>query len=125
MKRITPENAVKKAILDLLAAESVFAFRLNTASFAGENAHGKKRFFQAHGLGRGAADILALPPVVIDRMFYRRNGITPLWIETKAPGGKQSPEQRRFEANVRAHRHEYLLVDNVDTLIRWLKEHGL
>lgn len=116
MERSTPENGVKKAVLDLLAAEGIFAFRLNTGAMVIEGK--SRRFFQAHSLGRGAADILAFPKV--------HNGSVhahPLWIEVKRPGGVQSEYQRSFARQVADAGHSYMLAESSDDVIRWLRIH--
>src|SRR5437660_55122 len=52
------EAETQRAILELLAAYRVYAFRLNTAAIKTEG-----RFFRAHSAGAGAADIFALPVI--------------------------------------------------------------
>ena len=115
-----PENSVKNACLELLALHGIFAFRLNSGAFSG-NYKGRKWFMRCHSLGKGAADILALPKTTGNALGY----VIPLWIETKCKGKKQRPEQRQFEAWVRDLGHDYLLVDDPATLMEWLKERGL
>lgn len=106
------ERDIQKTILDGLAAMRVFAFRLNTASFVGEH-KGKKRFFKSHSLGPGAADILA----ITNDECYECLGLRPLWIEVKAPGGKQSPEQESFQKHVESLGHKYLLADSWEKVL--------
>lgn len=100
---MTPEGSVQKAVMDLLAAERIFAIRMNTGAFK----DGKRlvRF----GL-KGMADILAFP---------RRH---PLWIECKAPNGQQSPEQKSFQELVVGHGHFYIVARSSDDVLEWLKE---
>lgn len=98
------ESAIVRQILDWLAAERIFAFRLNTsATKIGD------RFFRSHGLGPGAADILALP-----KANHRVLSLMPAWIEVKTSTGRQSPEQINFQAFVEEMGHKYLLARSID-----------
>ena len=45
-----------------------------------------------------------------------------LWIEVKAPRGKQSPEQAKFGCAVLAHGGEYIVAKSVDDVERYLAE---
>ena len=102
------EANTQAAVLELLAAHNIFAFRLNTAGIkVGE------RFFRAHSLGPGAADILALPLL--------HCGFVPTWIEVKSPTGRLSPEQISFRGHVESLGHTYLLVNSIDQVLEWLK----
>jgi hypothetical protein len=116
------EAQTQKAVLEVLAAHNIFAFRLNTAAMrVGE------RFFRAHSLGPGTADILAFPLICEDcvRQDGRHGHVYPLWLEVKSPGKKQRPEQVSFQSHVEALGHTYLLVDSVDQVIQFIKEHCL
>ena len=42
-----------------------------------------------------------------------------VWIEVKRPQGRQSEEQRKFQADIEAAGGEYLLVRDVDDLLAW------
>ena len=100
-----PEAAVQCAILDLLAAEHVFAIRLNTGAF--RNAQGRLIF--VHSGGAGVADIVAFP----------RGRV--LWIEAKAPAGRQTPQQASFQQRVEGEGHGYIVARSSDDVLRWLK----
>jgi hypothetical protein len=79
------ESQIVRQILDYLAAERIFAFRLNTSAFSGEH-KGKRWFTRSHSLGAGAADILSLPVInVPDEMleFIKSPQIIPTWIECR------------------------------------------
>lgn len=121
-KKGTPEGNVQRAILDLLTAKHIFAFRLNTAAVKVEG-----RFFRAHSLGKGAADILAFPRLELKVEYADGRTeamiIVPLWIEVKAANGVQSPEQRSFALHVRTLGHDYLLAYSVEDVARWIEEH--
>jgi hypothetical protein len=100
-----------KACLDLLAIHRIWHHRVNTGFFKLEGKNGP-RVFRA---GKpGMADILSTPipsggaPIV-------------LWIECKSSDGSQREDQEDFEVEVRAAGHEYLLVNDVQYLIDWLK----
>lgn len=97
----SPEGYVQSAILDYLAAKHVLAYRINTGAVKLENR--LVRF----GV-KGMADILAFPtscalPAV-------------MWIEVKAEKGRQSPEQKSFEAQVRAAGHIYIVARSVEDI---------
>lgn len=118
--RITPTEAeTQKAVLEFLAAHSIYAGRLNTgAGFV------NGRPILHHTFGKGCADILAFP--VICEECVQQDGnhghILPLWVEVKAPGKKQRPEQVSFQQHVESLGHTYLVVDSVDQIIQWVKE---
>lgn len=110
------ERDIQKTILDGLAAMRIFAFRLNTASFVGEH-KGKKRFFKSHSLGPGAADILAIRQIPWNALGWKGTYSLPLWIEVKAPGGRQSPEQESFQRHVEAEGHRYLVASSWESVL--------
>jgi hypothetical protein len=97
------ESDVLHQVLDYLAVRHVFAFRLSTGAFFGDH-KGKGWAFRSHSLGPGAADILAFGP----------SG--PIWIECKAPRGRQRPSQKVFETLVKDWGHVYLVVRSIDDL---------
>jgi hypothetical protein len=103
------ESQIVRQILDWLAAEHIFAFRLNTGTFAGEY-KGKKSFTRSHSLGAGAADIFALPD------FRDGSGriITAWWIECKTEKGKLSPEQKSFAEYVQGLGHNYIVARSAE-----------
>ena len=112
MKRTTPENAVKRAVTDLLSAKHIWWVRMNSRTVHLPGAGGKDRpvFFGQPGM----ADILATPEI--------RGSIRVLWIETKAGKGKQSPDQADFEEWVLYAGHSYLVARSSDDVLAWL--HG-
>ena len=115
-RRPTPEGSVLKAVLDLLAVHHVWHRRMNTGAVKTEH-RGKSRVFRFGS--KGMADVLALAPLEGTSACYT------IWVEAKAPGGKQSEAQKAFQAEVEAEGHVYLLVDDVQQLADWLKERGL
>jgi hypothetical protein len=87
-----------------LATLKIFAFRLNTAAVVAEH-RGKRRFFRAHSLGPGAADIL-----ILSRWHGQRwVSITPIWLEVKTEKGKQTREQSSFQRMVESLGHRYIV----------------
>lgn len=122
----TSEANVQKACCDFLSAKKVLWFRMNAGDRFGET-NGKKWRIKGHE--KGTADLLALVPrvggVEIGTLRQLVTWIMPFWIEVKAPGKKQRPEQIEFQKRVEEYGCSYLLVDNVDTLINWFKERGL
>lgn len=135
------ESDVQKAVLDLLAAHRILAFRMNTG-VARYQDKGKDSFVK-YGQ-TGMADVIAFPefmhcPCRVGRSEPMRPGeVGPacacmggptlphvLWIECKAPDKKQKPEQVSFQKIVEDNHHSYIVVDNPDVLIRWFKEHGI
>jgi hypothetical protein len=105
------ESQVVRQILDYLAAEKIFAFRLNTSATKIGN-----RFFRAHSLGPGAADILAFDSgnVWCDGHVFR--ALRPIWIECKSSTGKQSWEQKSFQTYVESLGHKYVIARSVDDI---------
>lgn len=111
-----PEAAVQKAVLDLLAAKKILAFRNNVGSMQG--AHKGKRWFVRFGVV-GMADVVAYPEV----FHLGQSGV--LWIECKAPTKKQTAEQANFQKLVESHGHSYLVVDDIDKLIKFFAKNGI
>jgi hypothetical protein len=110
-KQKVAERDVQRACTDLLTAEKVFWVRMNTGAVKLE-----KRFVRFGN--PGMADILAI---------LSRGGLQLVaWLEIKASsGGRQSDEQKLFQASVEARGHVYLLISDVDILRDWLKRHKL
>jgi hypothetical protein len=78
----------------------------------------------------GKADFLARPRIQLQPV----PGVTmrlptmsvPLWIETKAAGGKMSPNQHAFKRWVEKNGDTYLLiVEDARPLLTWLDDHGV
>lgn len=100
-KMCKPEAGVQRAILDLLAAERILAFRMNS----GVMRIGRR--FVRFGVP-GMADVLAFPGCV-------------LWIEAKAAEGRQSAEQASFQRQVEREGHSYIVARSSDDVLQWLK----
>jgi hypothetical protein len=101
----SPEGYVQSAILDYLAAKHVLAYRMNTGAVKLESR--LVRF----GV-KGMADIIAFPT--------RCSVPAVLWIEVKSATGKQSPEQKSFEAQVRKAGHAYVVARFIDDVEGYL-----
>lgn len=123
VRQKVPESGVLRACLDLLAAEKIWHRRWNTGAVKTG-----KRFFRFGKSGDG--DILASPKQTmafnsIDPFRPRLEAVPLyLWIECKSDSGEQTDAQIEFEKEVSEEGHHYLLVRDVDTLRRWLIEHG-
>lgn len=115
---MTPESVVKRAVLDYLAAEHILAFRMQSGvSFA---KHRDKMRAIPYGVP-GMADVLAFPRRRVERgldasAMLGRTRITPVWIECKAEGGRQSEKQRSFQSQVEFEGHAYFVVRSVEDL---------
>jgi hypothetical protein len=97
----TPEGYVQSAILDYLDAKHVLAFRMNTGAV--KLASGFVRF----GV-KGMADIIAFGNTRMPRLPR------VIWIECKAAGGRQSEEQKSFQAQVEEAGHTYIVARSID-----------
>ena len=107
MKR-TPEGQLQRLVLDWLAAKHIFALRMQTGVL--RNPAGRPVTFGIPG----QADILAFPQFSVVPPDYMH--IVPLWIELKAPKGKQSELQKSFQAKVEDEGHRYLLIRDLSEL---------
>ncbi len=96
------EKDVLREILLYLRARGVFHFRINTT---GTWHPSRKIFLKPHNLTPGTADVIVL-----------KNG-KMICLEAKSPTGKQSPEQKQFELNVKRSGGEYYLVRCVQDVL--------
>jgi hypothetical protein len=116
----TPESYVLKAVMEYLAFKRIWHCRMNTGAVKTGN-----RFIR-YGTP-GMADILATPKLTCyyaTGMEMKNCGAqypVMLWLECKAPKGKQSPAQLAFQREVEAQGHFYLLVRSIDDVEDWLK----
>jgi hypothetical protein len=117
-RRQTPEGALLQLVMQWLAAERIYAIRMNTGTL--RDATGRPVFFGVPGM----ADILAFPHVHTgERNFRGTAEVTypePVWIELKA-GSKQSLLQKSFQEQVEGEGHRYFLIYSLDELIESLK----
>jgi hypothetical protein len=112
---VKPEACVQRAILDLLTVERIWHVRLNSRTVMMPGAGGRMRpvYFGSPGM----ADILAAPIL--------RTSPLMLWIEVKAPKGKQSEDQKLFERSVTEVGQFYLLARSSDDVFEWLRDMGI
>jgi hypothetical protein len=103
---MTPESQILKAVTDLLSAERIWHERRNTGAM-----REGKRFVKFSR--PGTADIFATP-LIGGRPH-------PVWIECKAPKGRQSEAQKNFQCEVEMAGHDYLLAYSSDDVLAWLK----
>ena len=115
---MTPEGAVLDAVLDLLAAEHVTAWRMNTGAVKIET-----RFIQ-FGVP-GFSDILAIPTVRGKFKGIPCSWTMPLFIEVKSATGRQSAKQKSFERQVKDAGADYIIVRSVDDMAEWLRKNGV
>ena len=115
-RRISPANAVVRAVEDVLALRKIWYRRLNSRTVLLPGAGGRERPVYFGSLGM--ADILATPWVP----FAGVARPVLLWIECKSGTGRQSDAQRAFEAQVVAAGHFYLVAhDSADEVENWLR----
>jgi hypothetical protein len=100
----TLEKSTQRACLDLLAAEGIWHRRHNTGAV-----NKGTRLFRFGQPGDG------------DVFFTLRGQLH--WLEIKSSIGRQSEEQKLFQAEVECQGHVYLLIRDVDELRDWLKKH--
>lgn len=109
---MTPEGAIKRACAEFLAIlrrQGLLDYWYNHST--GLYTNGKWRKRNSPHDRNGVADIAVL----------LKNSVS-LWIEVKAPGKIQSPEQIEFEASVKHMGHEYLLVKSPKELVDGMKK---
>jgi hypothetical protein len=110
-----PEACVQRAILDLLTVERIWHVRLNSRTVMLPGIKGRMR--PVHFGSPGMADILAAPILQTSPLM--------LWIEVKAPKGKQSKDQKLFEQSVTEAGQFYLLARSSDDVFEWLRDMGI
>jgi hypothetical protein len=111
------EADVLNAVLGLLAAHRVTAWRLNAGAVKFDN-----RFVQF--AVAGFSDIFAIPIVRGHVSGIPVCWTAPLFVEVKSATGRQSAEQRSFEKQVTSAGAYYAVVRTVDDMASWLREHG-
>lgn len=121
-KKKTPEGYVKAAVMEYLAARRIYALRLNSGTQVITPESGPRRIIQM--APKGTADILALPNGVISCVGREYSTTVPLWIETKAKGGKLSKWQEQFKAEREEDGHLYLVAFSIDDVEECLKLNG-
>lgn len=112
MERKITEHDIQKTILDWLRTKHIMAFRMQS-SFVTAEYKGKKRAFRCGVVG--ISDILAFKKMGSDAPVFM-----PLFIECKAPNGKQSAAQKEFQAEVEAEGMVYILARSVEDVQKYL-----
>lgn len=115
-----PEAQTQKLILDWLAAKGILAFRMQTGATM-SSYNGRTRMVR-YGVP-GMADVLAFPRS-LDYVYQgqsRHKADPVVWIECKAPKGKQSDLQKSFQQQVESHGHRYIVVTTLDDVIAALE----
>ena len=116
------ETQVLNAVLDLLQALRVVAFRMNTGMMRAEH-KGKIRIIR-FGVP-GMADLLAIPTV---RGKFKGLDVCwcePWFLECKSASGRQSAAQRSFQKQVTGAGAQYFIIRSADELEDHLRRHGV
>ena len=117
MKRLTPESALKKLVLDYLAAKRIHVRRNQVGMM---DVGGRKVPFGE----KGEADCTAYVPFMT--VLWKPHEVKTfiiLNLEFKAPKGKQSAHQKAWQADAEARGEFYLVVKSLDEVIAWLEAH--
>lgn len=105
-----------RTVQDLLAAERIRFHRLNSGVMLLRNGDGKRRAVRL--AAPGTADILMLVPC------GTYGQVKAVYLELKAPNGRQSPAQMQFQHEVEQEGFTYLLVKDVRQIIEWLRRNA-
>jgi len=106
------EQQIQKSILEYLAVKRIWCRRMNTGAVLATH-NGKSRMVR-YG-SPGMADILC--SVHPEYTGYP----TFLWLEIKAPNGRQSEAQHEFEDEVLAEGHKYFIVYSIEDVEKALQ----
>lgn len=99
--RSVPESDVVRCVLDYVARLRGYAWRQNTGGGYFQNRKGGRDYYVQFA-EKGACDIIAVIP-------HPGGGGVALFIETKTELGKQSPEQRDWQASIEAAGGRYVV----------------
>jgi VRR-NUC domain len=115
VKQVKPEAALQKLILDWLSANRIWFERRNTgamvSSYKGKNR--LTRFSQP-----GTADIMVLADTNDRDCEFPFSHKRVVWIEVKAPKGRQSDSQKEFQQAVEYEGHKYILAYSLEDVIK-------
>lgn len=112
-KRCKPEAGIQKAILQLLAAEKIPAWRMNSGAYKSETGT-----FIRYG-NKGMADIVAVLP----ERFGVHNAGRFLAIEVKSEKGRLTPDQKAFAETINSCCGYAIIARSVDDVIDFLGLH--
>lgn len=115
---IASEAEVLDAVLDVLQAHRVTAWRMNVGVVKYDDRVVK---FGTPGF----ADVLAIPIVSGKFRGLPVSWCAPVFIEVKSPTGRQSSEQKSFQRQVCDAGAEYWIVRSPEDLTGKLREHGV
>lgn len=114
-KTMKPEAATQRLILDWLSANHIWHERRNTGAMV-SSYNGKKRMTKFSA--PGTADIMA---TTFNLCGCGGQGfVRIIWIEVKAPKGKQSDTQKEFQRQVEEAGHTYVLAYSLEDVIEAL-----
>ena len=118
------ESPVLKACKDWLQfqknQEKLWFTRLNSGKLIVKNKDGSNRMVQL--CEKGTADLMVVQQTTwIDHLWEERKKPRIIFVETKSTNGKLSLAQEAFRDMVIAQGAEYLLVKDVDEMIRVLE----
>ena len=108
-KRIPLETEIQRNIIDYLKLNNIFHFRVNTMGVMR-----KGRYCPSPTTTKGVADIIAICPPEDKDHPYEGNVGQLCAIEVKRLGGKQSPDQKKFQKAVEDAGGLYLLCYSVN-----------
>lgn len=104
------EAPIQKSILEWLEWQRIFCRRINVQGVPLSN--GKYR----PAPNKGMSDIIASPII--------QGYSVALWIEVKAPKGKQTPSQKIYQGDVEKFNGNYIIARSIDDVQNKLKEMG-
>lgn len=113
MKKLK-EADILKACQDLLAAEGIPCYRMQSGKIILKNGNGSRRCIKLNP--EGTPDLL----VHYGSLFENLKKV--VWIETKAPGKSPTAAQEAFAYAARLRGEYWLLVDDSKDIADWLKE---
>jgi len=102
------EKDVLKQVSQYLRLKRCLVYRMNTGAGIFQNQNGPRRFVKFGE--KGMADVLA---------FTKRSVI---WVECKGGSGKQSELQKKFQEDVEAYGHTYIVAKSIDDLMPLFEE---
>lgn len=112
-KRIYPEAALQRGVVQFLTLAGTPRMVFFSIKNEGRRSEALGSEFKRQGMKPGASDLCVIAP-----------GKMPLFLELKAKGGKQLPEQVAFQADVVMAECRYEIADSLDAATRILADYG-